>query len=325
MKRMNNKGEFEYVVGILVAIVIVIGLIIIACCVTKVSPGYIGVQYSMNGGIKGEVLGQGWHMVSPTTHVTKYSVGIEQSYLCANKIGDSGNDESFEVPTKDGKGLKVDMTFTYRFDQDTITNTFTRFKAADGNSVKESFIKPNVISWTKEVTATYNVTDVLGDKRSQLNIDITNYLKDKFAPYGIIIETASLTDINPDDVTREAIQKKVTAQQAQELAQIEAETARINAEKDKEVALIEAEKNKEKASIDAEQKKIEAQAEADAIRIKAEAEADANNKISKSLTNNLIKKIMYEQWDGSLPIYNGDSTPIIDLRDFNENNSDFGE
>ena len=108
-------------------------------------------------------------------------------------------------------------------------------------------------------------------------------------------------DISVDDETAAAIQKKVTAQQELELANIEKQTAKVQAEKDREVAQI----NAEKAV-------IEAEAKAETLRIAAEAEADANRKIAASLTNELIEKIKYEQWNGELPTVTG-STPIISL------------
>lgn len=100
-----------------------------------------------------------------------------------------------------------------------------------------------------------------------------------------------------------AIQRKVTAQQELELANIEAKTAKVQADKDKEVALIAAEQEKEKATIEAEQKKIQAEGEAEATRIKAEAEAEANKKIAESLTPELIEKQKIEKWDGALSKY----------------------
>lgn len=288
--------------GITLGVIIFIGLILVAMCSVKVPAGYVGVIYNMNGGIDGEVLTQGWHIVSPTKKVTNYSIGIEQSYLTTDNQGDSPSDDSFEVPSSDGKGLTVSLAFTYRFDQDKVTDTFTRFKGQSGADVKNSFIKPNIISWTKEITARYPVTDILGDKRSDLNIELTKYLKEKFEPFGIIIDNTSLVNIDPDKETRAAIQKKVNAQQEKELAQIEAETARIDANKKKEVALIEAEKDKETTKIKAEAKKIE-----------AEAEAEANRKIANSLSKELIEKIKYEKWDGKLPTVDGSSTPIISI------------
>ena len=302
-----------FVGSIVTGIIIVICLIVGFSCAKKVPAGYVGIVYSMNGGISDEVLTQGWHIISPTKEVTLYSIGIEQSYLTAGEDGDSKGDDSFEVPSSDGKGLNVDLTFTYRYDVNQVTDLFTRFKGQSGKEVRDSFIKPNIISWTKEVTAKYPVTDILGDERANLNIAVSEYIRNKFEPYGIIIENVSLIDINADDETRASVQRKVNAQQELELAQIEQKTANVQAQKDKEVALIEAEKEKEVAEINAEKAKIKAEGDAEATKIKAEAEAEANAKIAKSLTPELIEKEKIDKWNGSVPIVDGSSMPIINM------------
>lgn len=299
--------------AVFLGIVMVVGIIMGFMCMERVPAGYVGVVYNMSGGVDGEVLTQGWHLVSPTKKVTTYSIGIEQSYLTSENKGDSENDESFNIPTSDGKTVKVNLEFSYRFDPEKVTDTFVQFKGRSGESVKNTFIKPKIMAWTQEVSATYPVTDIFGDKRTEINAELDTYLKEKFAPYGIIIDTVNFTDISVDDETAAAIQKKVTAQQELELANIEAQTAKVQAEKDKQVALIEAEKNKETASIQAEQAKIKAQGEADAKKIAAEAEAEANRKIAESLTPELIEKIKYEQWNGELPQVQGSGTQIVDI------------
>ena len=299
--------------AIVLAIVMVVGMALAAMCLERVPTGHVGVVYNMNGGVDGEVLTQGWHMVSPTKKVTTYSIGIEQSYLTASNKGDSKNDESFSTPTADGKSLTVDLEFSYRFDETCITNTFTRFKGQSGEDVKNTFIKPKMIAWTQEVTAKYPVTDVFGDKSQELNEALDVYLKEKFVPYGIVIDTVNFTNIATDEETQAAIQKKVTAQQEMELAEIESKTAKIQAEKDKEVALIAAQKDKEKAEIEAEMLKIEAEGKAQAEMIAAEAQAEANRKIAASLTPELIEKIKYEQWNGELPTVQGDTATIVDI------------
>ena len=306
-----TKGKVGAIVsGVIILLLLITGL----KCMEKVPAGYVGIIYSMNGGISDTVLTQGWHMVSPTKDVTLYSVGIEQSYLTSGSDGDSKNDDSFEVPTSDGKGLTVDLTFTYRYDPDKVTDLFTRFKGQSGKDVRDSFIKPNIIAWTKEITAQYPVTEILGDERANLNIAISKYVHDKFDPYGIIVENVNLINIDADEDTRAAVQRKVTAQQELELAQIEQKTAKVQADKDKEVALIAAEQEKEVATINAEKAKIKAEGEAEAVRIRAEAEAEANKKIADSLTEELIEKQRIDKWNGDVPMVSGDGTPIIDLR-----------
>lgn len=301
--------------AVFLGIILVVGVVLGFMCMEKVPAGYVGVVYNMSGGVDGEVLTQGFHLVSPTKKVTTYSIGIEQSYLTSDEKGDSKKDESFSIPTSDGKTVKVNLEFSYRFDAEKVTDTFVRFKGRSGEDVKNTFIKPKIMAWTQEVSATYPVTDIFGDKRTEINAELDSYLKEKFMPYGIIIDTVNFTDISVDDETAAAIQKKVTAQQELELANIEAQTAQVQAEKDKNVALIEAQKNKEAASIQAEQAKIKAQGEADALKLQAEAEAEANRKIAESLTPELIEKIKYEQWNGELPQVQGGSTPIVSITD----------
>jgi regulator of protease activity HflC (stomatin/prohibitin superfamily) len=288
---LRKKG---FIGAIILAIIIFGGLILTLTCVERVPAGYVGVVYNMNGGVDGEVLTQGWHIVAPTKKVTTYSIGIEQSYLTAEDKGDSPKDESFSIPTSDGKTVKVNLEFSYRFDEERVAQTFTMFKGKAGEVIKDTFIKPKIVAWTQEVSANYPVTDIFGDKRTQINAELDVYLREKFDQYGIIIDTVNFTDISVDAETAAAIQKKVTAQQELELANIEAQTAKVNANKEKEVAQIAAEK-----AI------IEANAEAEVIRIAAEAEADANRKIAASLTAELIEKIKYEQWDGKMPTVSG--------------------
>lgn len=299
--------------AIVLAIVIVLGLVLLGLSLERIPAGYVGIVYSMDGGVSDETLTQGWHLVSPTKKVTTYSIGIEQSYLSAEEKGDSKKDESFNIPTSDGKTVKVNLEFSYRFDVDRVANTFVQFKGRSGENIKDTFIKPKIVAWTQEVSAKYPVTDIFGDKRTAINAELDTYLKDKFTPYGIIIDTVNFTNIEVDDETAAAIQKKVTAQQELELATIEAETAQIQAEKDKQVALIEAEKDKETASIEAERKIIAANAQAESVLIAAQAEAEANRLISESLTPELIEKLQIERWNGSVPMVQGDSTPIISI------------
>lgn len=241
---MKKKG---FVGAIALAVIIFGGVILALLCTSRVPAGYVGVVYNMNGGVDGEVLTQGWHLVAPTKKVTTYSIGIEQSYLTADDKGDSSTDESFNVPTSDGKTVRVNLEFSYRFDEARVAQTFVTFKGKSGEEIKDTFIKPKIIAWTQEVSANYPVTDIFGDQRTAINAELDTYLKEKFDGYGIIIDTVNFTDISVDAETAAAIQKKVTAQQELELANIEAQTAKIQANKEKEVAMIQAQKDKEAA------------------------------------------------------------------------------
>ena len=205
---MRKKG---FIGAIVLAVLIFGGIILALLCTSRVPAGYVGVVYNMNGGVDGEVLSQGWNLVAPTKKVTTYSIGIEQSYLTSDDKGDSKNDESFSIPTSDGKTVRVNLEFSYRFDEARVASTFVTFKGKSGEEIKDTFIKPKIIAWTQEVSANYPVTDIFGDKRTAINAELDLYLKEKFDKYGIIIDTVNFTDISVDSETAAAIQKKVTA------------------------------------------------------------------------------------------------------------------
>lgn len=289
----------------LVAIILVVALLCAVVCMEKIPAGYVGVVYNMNGGVDGEILPQGWHIVSPTKKVTTYSIGLEQSYLVSGDKGDSKKDESFNCPTSDGKSVNVELEFSYRFDESRVAQTFVAFKGKNGETIKDTFIKPKVSAWTQEITALYPVTDIFGDKRTDINAHLDEYLRTKFDQYGILIDTVNFTNIQVDPETAAAIQKKVNAQQELELANIEAQTAKVQAEKDKQVA-----------QIAAETKVVEAEAEAKAVKIAAEAQAAANREISQSITSGLIDYTYAQAWDGVLPRITSGGSTIVNASDY---------
>lgn len=290
---MENNVKSKIVGAVAVAVVIAIVVLLASLCLTRVPAGYVAVQYDVNGGIKDKVLSQGWHLKPPTIKTTLYTVGIEQSYLCAEKKGDSDKDESFYASSTEGKAIKLDITFTYQFLQDSVSDVFMQFKGQNGKEVRDSFVKPNFISWTKEVVAKYKVTDILGKERENINMALTDYISKKFAPYGITISNVSLINVSVDKDTQNAINEKINAEQ-------KAETQAINNQ-------IEV----DKAEAEAKVKRTNAQAEADATKIKAEAEAEANKKLAESITNTLIDKNKIDKWNGELPQYMGDDLSLI--------------
>lgn len=144
--------------------------------------------------------------------------------------------------------MQIDLTFTYRYSPDKVADLFTRFRGQSGKEVRDSFIKPNIISWTKEVVANYKVSDILGSERANVNTALTDYLNKKFEPYGIAISNVSLINISVDEKTQEAINAKITAQQAAETQEINNQTAINKAKADAEVAKTQAQAKAHRSS-----------------------------------------------------------------------------
>ena len=272
--------------GIAIGACIVFAIVMLILCSVRVPAGYVAVQFSLNGGVKDKVLTQGWHMIPPTIRTTKYTVGIEQSYLTKDERGDSEDNERFSASSREGKAMSIDLTFTYQYKPENVKDVFIRFKGQSGKEVRDSFIKPNIISWSKEVIAKYNVADILGAEKANVNAALSDYIAKKFEPYGITVSNVSLINVGVDKKTKEVINNKIAAQQNAETQRIENQT------------------KVDKAKADAEAKLIEAQ-----------AEAEANRLLEKSLTDGVLKQQYIEKWDGKLPTVQSNDSMILDISD----------
>lgn len=308
---MRKNGK---VGGITIGVILVLAVLGLILFTTKIPAGYAGIVYNMNGGIEEKVLKQGWTFLSPTKTVTKYTIAREQSYMSKDSRGDSEDDESFEVPTKEGASLEVDVAFGYTFDINRLPETFNRFRGQNGKEILDSFIKPNMQGWIKEITPHYGMIEIVSKERGTVNAAISEEMIKRFDKYGIIIDSVALTDVRPDKDTDKAIKKKIKAQEELETARVTAETDKVNAERDKAVALINAEKEKETAAIEAEKAKIKADGAAAARETESKAEAEAIKRISGALTNEYNEYIYYKSWNGAMPQITGGATPIIDMR-----------
>ena len=83
--------------GVIAGVIMVLVVILFVLNIKVIPAGYVGVQYNINKGVEEKVLGQGWHLVSPTVKVKTYTVGLEQSYLTKKKKGDSRKDERMKA------------------------------------------------------------------------------------------------------------------------------------------------------------------------------------------------------------------------------------
>lgn len=210
MSKKSANSTINWIKGAVICAVFLIFVVVFINLLTvRVPAGYAAVQYNMNGGVQDKSLGQGWHIKSPFVKTTLYTVGLEQSYLTASNKGDSPADESFSASSSEGKAMTIELTYSYQFQQDTLNKVFTRFKGRSGVEVRDSFIKPNIVSWTKEVVAKYKVSDIIGSKREDVNMAITDYLADKFADYNISISNVSLSNVEVDEDTKRQLTQRL--------------------------------------------------------------------------------------------------------------------
>lgn len=267
MNKMNSRIKGMVIIAVVLVITLILGIM----CIEKIPRGYVGSIYSIRGGTSDEVLAEGWHLVAPTKKVTEYSVATEQLLMSKSEDKESKDDESFNATCKDGI-LNVDLEMSYHFESEDIPTIAKKYRGLSGNDIVNSIIKSKVRTYVNEVTSEYTILEAYMDKKPELNAELTKHLQETLAPYGIVVESATIPRAEPNKTIKKAITERSKKAQEVEAAKLEQEKQRILAET----------------------KKIEAQGEAEAAIAKAEGEAKANDLITKSLTPELLKKMELE-------------------------------
>lgn len=260
---MKKKGIVAVVV---VAAVIGAAFTVSSCKLIKT--GQTGIVYTYRDGVQKETLSPGLNFVGPMKKVKEFSTSNEILVMSKDKREGSKGDDSFKVATSDDASISVSFQMSYRYNPDTVVDTYKKFRGMDGDDIVESRVKTVLKSKISEVTTDYSMMDIYSGNRSQLNTEITEYLNKEFSKsYGIEVLDASIIDVHPDKKLKASIDSRVTA--LQEKQQAEAEQQKIKVQKETE--------------------KLQAEADAEIEITKAKAEAESNKIVGESITDELIR------------------------------------
>lgn len=264
------KRYVKFIVPAILALAVAVTALI---CLERIPAGYVGVVYSMNGGVQDELLNQGFHFVSPTKQVKEFTIGNEQLVLTKDERDGSKGDDSFMVSTADNANISVSFQMSYRFQQDKVVETYKRFRGMSGSDIINSRVRTVLKAKISEVTTFYTMMDIYSGDRGKINDEITEFLNGELSEeYGIEVIDASIIDVHPDAQLQQTIDDRVKAMQRKQQAEAEQETIKVQNET----------------------KILEAEAAAKAKQIEADAEAKANRTISESLTDELLRKMEME-------------------------------
>ena len=277
-------------------VLLIVSIIVLAMCTVKIPNGYVGVKYSVNGGVQDDVLTQGWHITPPSIKVTRYSIATEQLYMSKDAREGSKEDDSFNVVCSDGT-MNVDIEMSYHYATEDVISVFKKYRGMSGEDVMNNIVRGKIKTKISEVTSRYSVLDAYMEKKSELNADITEALQTYLKQFGVVVESCNITEARVDDSIATAITERSRVAQELEVEKM----------------------NQEKAELQAKTKLIQAEGD-NAVKIaNAKAEAEAYNLKSKSLTKELLQSAWIAKWDGKLPtVAAGDTTTIMDIESLME-------
>lgn len=190
------------------------------------------------------------------------------------EIRDRVQSGKYNVSSEDLQTVLTEVSVQYRVIDPLAI--FKRFKDEFGIRL----VNPRMAEVVQAITSNYTIEELVA-KRQQLGQDIYKNLREDLLPFGIEVIKVSIVNHDFSDEFEKAIEKKKVAEQTAQEQEIRNQQALKNAENN--------------------------------LKVK-ELEAKANSVLTQSLTDNVLRKMYIEKWDGKLPQYQGNGTPIIDLK-----------
>lgn len=277
---MKKKVNKKFAIGGSVIGAAILGAgIIVPQFIEKVDVGHVGIVYSANGGVQDKALDQGWHLIGLFDKAIEYPVKLRTvSY------------DDMVVSTKDGKNIKIDLSYTYKVDRSQAVAIFNEFGNIGIEDVENSYLQKRMLDAARTTVSKYNLLDIYGEHASEAGAEIQKAFEKDVAELGFIVSDVALGAPKPDKNTQQAIDARIAAAQENERKKLELENEKIQ----KEIKTVQAE-------AEAEQKRIAAEAEAEALRLK-----------SAEISDKTLQKEWIEKWNGVLPsIQTGEGSGLI--------------
>lgn len=251
--------------------------------ITKIPANHVGIVYSPFGGTKTETLSEGFKTKNPLDKIYKISTEVQTKSV-----------ENLTTQTKDAQYVTSILNIKYKVRASNAYVIFKQYRTLDRMS--DNLIVDTTQRVLEHITTTYNVIDILGEKRNEIYAELERQLSDELAIYGVEFVSITINDMDAGEKLEAAIT-------AEAVAKKEVETAEQN--------LLKAETEAKQKSVQAKAEQEAAKIEAETKLIEAEAEKKANELLNQTLTDEILRMEFITKWNGQLPTYMGGEADLM--------------
>jgi regulator of protease activity HflC (stomatin/prohibitin superfamily) len=291
---------------LLAAVVAIVLLGITFSAWRSIRPGYVGIVFDKaNHNVTTGALDPGWAFINPFTEaIQEYPITIQTYPMVMNSTeGPVQGDDSIKIQSDEGQQINLDVVVQFQVEKDKASQLYVDWGGAPIDAVEDGVVRQYTRSEVPVVCAKYGWEEITSTKRGEIVDQITTVLKDEFDKRHLNLVSFGIREVHLPQALQDALNQKMTAQQASEQQKYSLAQAQVKADQD--VAQATGEANAVKAK---------AEGDAQAILTKAKAQAAANDLLAKSITPILIQWQQIDKWDGRLPLFTGgNSVPLIDV------------
>jgi regulator of protease activity HflC (stomatin/prohibitin superfamily) len=214
----GQGGRASFVPRALSLIAFVLGILsLISSGFTQIAAGQVGVT-ALFGAVDPAPLSQGLHLINPLKSVTQMSARTETVSVHAGPGGSQSTSESVDAISSDGMRMPLDVTVYYRLVEIDAPWVYQHL----GEDYANKIVVPATRTAVREALASFSAQEAYSTKRTQLTTAMETILRQhlrrllddyKFAGRAVILQQVLLRNIGIPDQVRDAIEKKLSAEQ----------------------------------------------------------------------------------------------------------------
>ncbi len=180
--------------------IMIVLLLLTSNVFVTIQPGHKGIIFRPfgQGLVKDNIYGQGFHIVAPWNKMYVYDVRIQEAF------------ESMEVLSRNGLGIKVDLSFRFSPVQDKIGYLHDDI----GTLYAEKIIKPEIRSATREVIGKYLPEELYSSKREAIQVEIFQRSLEEIAKKNLLLDAILIRQVELPQTLKDAIERKLKEEQS---------------------------------------------------------------------------------------------------------------
>lgn len=276
----------NYILPTVFAGIFIVPVVIWAFCFSMIKPGYVGVVVDLFGdkkGVEDKELHVGGHFIPPWKDLYRFPI-FEQNHTW------EGSD-CFHFQTGEGLAVNAEVGITFHLEPSKIPYIFQKYRRGM-NEIIHIFLRNYIRDSLNKAASRCKIEDLYGKGKEAFFDEVEHQVKLELNDTGINISRIYLIGrFNFPPSVIAALNLKIEA--IQRAQQRENELREAEAEAKKQIA--------------------HAKGEAECRLLDARAQSDSNRIITESLTNDLIMWRAVNKWDGILPKFVGNGTPLINF------------
>jgi regulator of protease activity HflC (stomatin/prohibitin superfamily) len=275
-------------VGKVAVVAILLGGTVAGC--SRVNPAHVGIEVDYYGKDRGVqtipiVTGMVWY--NPfTKSIFQYPIFVQTAVWTRNPNEGKAANEEISFNSSEGVAFTADISLSYQIDGVKAPEFYVKFRSDDLDKFTHGFLRNVARDAFNEIAENYTMDQIYASKKDEMLAAVRERVNSQTKEFGVnLIQLGYIGAPRPPQPVIDSINNKVKA--IQDAIRTENELRQTKAEAQKKVA-------------------------------QAEGEAQANQKLSSSLTPNLIEwrrleltQKAIDKWNGARPMVEGSGSGLL--------------